>query len=102
MKCFAGCSSSTIVEVLKRKHLWPNCSPSSRTAAALSPAISPDKTQEVALRIWHEAKNGPLPYLAERGIEIPTPPTLRRHGAILHKSTNLYLPGMIAAVQAPK
>ena len=36
VKCFAGCRSSTIVEVLKRKHLWPD-SAIPRTARAVSP-----------------------------------------------------------------
>ena len=51
--------------------------------------------------MWGEAKIGSLPYLAERGIENPTPLTLRRHGALLHALTGLYLPAMVAAAQAP-
>lgn len=60
-----------------------------------------DRNREAALRIWSEAKVGDLPYLGERGITISTPLTLRRHGAVLHKRTGLYLPCMVAAVQAP-
>ncbi len=96
VKCFAGCRSSTVVEVLKQRRLWPDSS-IPRTATA----VSPDKNREAALRMWGEAKIGSLPYLAERGISISTPQTLRRHGALLHKATGLYLCGMVAAVQAP-
>jgi hypothetical protein len=63
---------------------------------------SSDRNHEAALRIWGESKIGSLPYLAERGITISTPLTLRRHGALLHKASGLYLCGMIAAVQAPR
>jgi hypothetical protein len=60
-----------------------------------------DRNREASLRIWGESKVGSLPYLAERGITAAAPLTLRRHGALLHKATGLYLCGMVAAVQAP-
>ena len=61
-----------------------------------------DTNCEAALRIWREAKIGALPYLAERGITLAAPLTLRRHGALLHKGTGLRLCGMVAAVQLPR
>ena len=97
VKCFAGCRLSAIVEVLKRKGLWPDVSISRRATA-----ISPGKKREAGLRIWHEAKPLRLcPYLPERNISIPAPPSLRGHAALLHAPTKLYWPGLVAAVQAP-
>ena len=44
-------------------------------------------------------------YLAARGIDVGViggvPPTIRFHPALKHRDTGLYLPAMVAAVQAP-
>ena len=64
-----------------------------------------DQRCELARRIWRESRPAlgtPVTtYLKGRGITTPPPPSLRYHGALRHSPTNLDLPAMIAAVQAP-
>ncbi len=96
IKCFAGCRSRTIVEVLKQRRLWPDSSIWRRATTN-----SPGKKREAGLRIWHEAKPRSFAYLRERGISISALPSLRGHDALWHAASGLYFPALIAAVQAP-
>ena len=81
-----------------------------RRAEAAARAEARRKEQEadelrrraIAARIWREA----LPitgtpaerYLRGRGIEVELPPTLRYHGATLHRGTGLRLPALVGGI----
>jgi hypothetical protein len=101
--CFSGCASHTVVEVLRRRNLWPAAQQEPRRVSPATPTT--DRNRECALRIWGEAS--PLArslgagYLVARGIKLPAPPSLRWHRGLKHKPTGLTLPAMVAAIQAP-
>ena len=101
LHCFAGCDYHAIVAALNGS--LPNA------GAYLPVAIQSDSRSEaerrdLALRIWNDSRpaRGTLveSYLRSRRITIPPPPSLRFHPSLKHK-TGVYLPAMVAAVQAP-
>jgi hypothetical protein len=102
LHCFAGCSYPAIVAALNDSS--PN------TSAYRPPAIQPTNPRsevelsELTLRIWHDSRpaQGTLleTYLRSRRITIASPPSLRFHPSLKHK-TGGYLPAMVAAVQDP-
>ena len=58
-----------------------------------------------ALDIWNKSQTAagtPVEaYLKHRGINIPVPESIRYNPAVLYTPSNLYLPCMAAAIQAP-
>lgn len=67
------------------------------------PAVVATKNKAAALRLWRDARPAAgtvvEAYLRRRGITAPIPATLRFHPRLKHPS-GVYLPTMIAAVQA--
>jgi putative DNA primase/helicase len=103
IKCYAGCEYRAIIDALSRRP-WPAAPGSSSTSRLPTTAHDHAKTTDFALRIWREARRsaGTLveTYLRSRRITIPVPPSLRFHPQLKHPS-RIYLPAMVAAVQAP-
>ena len=60
---------------------------------------------DAARSIWQASRPAPgtpvEAYLQHRGITIPVPPSLRYNPAVRYAPSNLHLPCMVAAVQAP-
>jgi DNA methylase len=108
--CFAGCSWSEIRTALEARSLWPGregYSPFSARACGVSQGRrsaghQPDKLA-VAKRIWRNAIPAPGTeveiYLQSRSLTTPVPPTLR-YARLRHRESGLWLPCMVAAVQA--
>ena len=82
------------------------CLPSKGAAPHQSKRHDDDRERtEKALTIWkasQPASGTPVEsYLKHRGITIPVPPSLRYNPAVRYAPSGLYLPCMVAAVQAP-
>jgi hypothetical protein len=106
LKCFAGCASGDVFDVLLRQGLLSGKRGGGRNA------VSRDQHQNVfhepdpeALSIWHESKPAigtiiERHYLKRvRGVTILPPPSLRF--SMQPYQDRIVLPAMIAAVQAP-
>lgn len=63
------------------------------------------KRTEAALAIWSASRPAPgtpvESYLQHRSITIPVPPTLRYNPGVKYAQSGLYMPCMVAAIQAP-
>lgn len=63
------------------------------------------KRTEAALAIWSASRPAPgtpvESYLRNRSITIPVPPTLRYNPGVKYAQSGLYMPCMVAAIQAP-
>lgn len=101
LKDFTGCTSIAIIEKLRGCGLWP-------VPAELSGQRREYLTRDtaaLALKTWREARaiadTAAEKYLRQRGIDLPLPPTLRYCSALKHAETGLYLPALVAAIQAP-
>ena len=70
----------------------------------VEPDVELKRRIEAALKIWREA--GPVDgtpvddYLRNRGITIPTPPTIKHHPNLIYSPTGNHFHGMVAAIQA--
>jgi len=101
--CFAGCDAREVFAELRRRGLLDDrpqdvaTKPQRRPAA---PAIhEPDPK---ALALWEAAQRLRwAPYLKDRSIAIQAPPSLRFLPSTEYLSGRVYLPAMVAAVQAP-
>jgi putative DNA primase/helicase len=97
--CFAGCSFEAIRDALQGR---PWRSTFGLPVAAPMPLADPQRKLS-ALRLWREARpaTGTLieKYLHSRGITMPVPPSIRFHPNLRHPS-GIYLPAMVAAVEA--
>ena len=111
LHCFAGCSWRDVKSVLRRDGLLPERDGAEPRREPSRPAkAKPDDTANTARRIdaaqqiWRASQPAPGTlvelYLRSRGITIPVPPSLHYHGALDHRPTGLFLPAMVAAVQA--
>jgi len=111
--CFSGCSPQDVWDALKDYLPGGEGLSEEDLQKALERQRRADqkhaekgrwKAQE-ALRIWREAvpANGTLveTYLRSRAITIDIPASLRYHPNVQHDFTGLWLPAMIAGVQAP-
>lgn len=101
LKCFGPCTSIAVIDKLRGVGIWPV---PSELAGRRRAGSAPD-TRALALKTWHEARpiidTAAEKYLRRRGIDLMLPPTLRYSSALKHAETGLYLPAMIAAIQAP-
>ena len=106
--CHAGCPQGAVWDTLEGMGLvgGNRSAPAPRRARRPSPTV-PTTTgtkarTPAARRIWTEscpAEGTPVErYLANRGITISVPPTLRHHPGLKHRPTGLLLPAMVAAV----
>lgn len=107
LKCFSGCDARTIVDVLKRRRLWPD-SNKQRLEIGIhtsSPQAFADRNRECAIKIWGESipleRSSGAKYLAARGITVRAPLSLRLHRGLKHAPTGLIFPALVAAIQAP-
>lgn len=97
--CHAQCDQEAVIDTLRAMGLWQMRD--GRQPVAQIAQVAQDGSVR-ALALWRET----LPpegtsverYLRSRGITMPMPPTLRFHPALLHKTSGLRLPAMIAAV----
>lgn len=98
LKCFAGCSFEAILDALGQPLLRSPviCASSPR------PALDIAKRTEIARRLWRQSKpaTGTLleTYLHRRGIEVPTPATLKFNPSLKHPCGPFLLPAMIAVL----
>ncbi|HZL60314.1 MAG TPA: toprim domain-containing protein [Stellaceae bacterium] len=110
VRCYAGCDPLDILAELRRRGLLddlrrqtdrPRDLPRERAAEQRDRA----KRSAAATDIWQSARpiagTAAETYLRRRGIEIELPPSLRFNAALMHGPTGLFLPAMVAAVQAP-
>jgi hypothetical protein len=107
VRCHAGCEQARVIAALRRRGLWAENGPRSRSWTARCKLVKsePDRDDarrtEVALAIWHSAKpTGGTPvetYLASRGIHLQPPNVLRFHGGLKHRSGSCW-PAMVALV----
>jgi putative DNA primase/helicase len=109
--CFAGCDWQSVKSALRQAHLIPD-EPWPGEAVWTAP-VDPGKIRvdaerrqrsiALAREFWRASENaaGTLTarYLLSRGIEI-VPPSIRHHPNLRHSGTGLYLPAMVACVQA--
>ncbi len=111
--CFSGCSPQDVWDALKPYLPDSDGLSEEDLQKALERQRRADekhaekerwKTQE-AQRIWREAvpaKDTPVErYLRSRAITIDIPASLRYHPNVQHDFTGLWLPAMVAGVQAP-
>ncbi|WP_282609392.1 toprim domain-containing protein [Pelagibius sp. Alg239-R121] len=111
--CFSGCSPQDVWDGLKDYFASGEGLSEEEMQKALERQRRADrkhaekerwKTQE-ALRIWREAvpaKGTPVEtYLRSRAITIDVPQSLRYHPNVQHDFTGLWMPCMVAGVQAP-
>ncbi len=111
--CHTGCEQEAVLDALRGRGLWDGDRHSELTddrrfgtPRRRRPKPDDNPNGEAALRIWHESKPalGTLvqtPYLRNRAITLPPPPSLRYHPALNHGPTGLLLPAMIGGVQGP-
>ena len=106
--CHAGCSQAEVIAALRRRGLWgrgrlgaaPNAAAKQRHDTKADEASDRQRT-EMALGIWAETQpaTGSLveTYLRARGINIPSPPSLRFHPVLKHSSGGRW-PALVAVV----
>lgn len=109
LKCHAGCSQEAVQDALRARGLWggdtyrhdPQPAPARRARRCDDDV----KRTEAALLIWQSgapAIGSPVEaYLRARSITIPPPPSLRYVQACKYGPSGIWLPAMVAAVQAP-
>jgi hypothetical protein len=104
VKCWAGCNSSEVLAELRRLGLLAGRSdgpPPAPTPARCDNRAEAERRIALARRIWNAARGargGPLMgYLADRGITLPPPPSLRWTPA-LRRPDGKYAPAMVARV----
>jgi hypothetical protein len=105
--CHAGCQQGRVISALRGRGLWAEYVPhplarmARRTPVEREPDQHDTKGSEFALAIWQSAKPAqgtPVEvYLASRGIDLPTPDTLRFHPGLKHPSGGMW-PAMVALV----
>ena len=107
VRCHAGCDQGRVIAVLRSRGLWEKDSrrrftrPAPRAAANDRPDRDDAKRSEVALAIWQSATAAdgtPVEtYLRQRGLHLPTPPSLRFHAGLKHPTGGIW-PAMVALV----
>ena len=102
LRCHAGCEPDDIIAILRQRGLWPERE--SQSNGTNSPRRQTTSNNRFALDIWRQcqAADGTLveTYLRSRNITIPPPASIRYHTRLKHGPTGLYMPCMVAAVQA--
>ncbi len=107
VKCFAGCDGADVLAELARRGLLPERNGVGPTLSARPcPSPRPVEPHAPSLEIWREAvpaTNDTLTarYLRVRAITGPIPPSIRHHPNVVYPHSGLYLPAMLAAIQAP-
>jgi putative DNA primase/helicase len=108
VRCHAGCDQEQVIATLRSRGLWTE-SGSRRftrlTSRSASKRTEPDhddtKRTETALAIWQSTipARGTLveTYLRSRGLHLATPPMLRFHPGLKHRSGGTW-PAMVALV----
>jgi putative DNA primase/helicase len=90
---------------LRRDRLWPDVAAPRHQYRKTKPRRSSADTRRYLLSIWRQCKpisDTPAErYLRNRAITCELPASLRYHPALKHTDTGLFLPAMVAAVQAP-
>src|SRR5215207_10507167 len=105
--CHAQCEQASVVSALRARGLWGLAAVNRAPApgresrrADVSKRCAAERT-EAALAIWRDAKPGAgtpaQKYLAERGLHLSIPPSLRFHPGLKHPSGGLW-PAMVALV----
>jgi putative DNA primase/helicase len=105
--CHAGCDQRDVIVALKEQGLWSDHGPRSLSQVARRMPVKRQQDQddarrsEAAFAIWQFAKPAqgtPVEtYLTSRGIDLPTPDSLRFHVGLRHPSGGIW-PAMIALV----
>ena len=116
VRCWAGCDPRDVLAELRRRGLLPDRerTPSYRAGANQTSTRQPHARQQqlaqddrpkraaMAKIIWDgaaEATGTPVvTYLAQRGIDVPPPPSLRWAPSCWCGETGTWLPAMIAAI----
>jgi hypothetical protein len=108
VKCFAGCDGADVMAELARRGLLPERNGSTRSTPsdARRDARRPVEPHAPSLEIWRQAVPAAddtltARYLRGRAINGPVPPSIRHHPNVVYPHSGLYLPAMVAAVQAP-
>ncbi|MCZ6848114.1 MAG: toprim domain-containing protein [Alphaproteobacteria bacterium] len=107
VRCFAGCGGADVLAELARRDLLParnGVAPATSTRPRPSPR--PVEPHAPSLEIWRQAVPATgdtltARYLRGRAITGPVPPSIRHHPNVVYPHSGLYLPAMVAAVQAP-
>jgi hypothetical protein len=107
VRCHAGCEQARVIAALRRRGLWAENGPRSRSWTARCKLVKrePDRDDarrtEAAVVIWQSARPAqatPIEtYLASRGIHLQPPNTLRFHSGLKHRSGSCW-PAMVALV----
>ena len=107
VRCFAGCGGADVMAELARRGLLPERNGVGPTLSARPrPSPRPVEPHAPSLEIWREAvpaTNNTLTarYLRVRAITGPIPLSIRHHPNVVYPHSGLYLPAMLAAIQAP-
>ncbi len=107
VRCFAGCGGADVLAELARRDLLParnGVAPATSTRPRPSPR--PVEPHAPSLEIWRQAVPATgdtltARYLRGRAITGPVPPSIRHHPNVVYPHSGLYLPAMVAAIQAP-
>lgn len=111
LHCHGGCDQQAVMAALRERGLWGNTGPSlyntSREPDFQARQNAQIEASRQAVDTWTEAKpvqdgDPVMRYLGTRGI-IPTfpVPSIRYQAALKYTHSNIHLPAMVCAVQAP-
>ncbi|MEE9290195.1 MAG: toprim domain-containing protein [Alphaproteobacteria bacterium] len=106
VRCFAGCDGADVMAELARRELLPERNGNRRRQRPSSGLPSPVSPHTPSLEIWRQAvpatdETLTAQYLRGRAITGPVPPSIRHHPNVVYPHSGLYLPAMVAAIQAP-
>jgi putative DNA primase/helicase len=105
VNCFAGCQPRDILGELRRRGLLAGTADGARSAQHIPKHRRDDDAARIAMaqRMWDAAKRAPgtpvVAYLANRGITLPVPSSVRWEPRCWHRDAQAELPAMIAAVR---
>ena len=107
VRCFAGCDGADVMAELARRGLLAERNAVAPAASARPrPSPRPVGPHAASLEIWRQAVPATddtltARYLRSRAIAGPNPPSIRHHPNVVYPHSGLYLPAMVAAIQAP-
>ncbi len=108
--CFAGCNWKDVKDELRATGLLPAFEPGQHAPQPSTPrhvgVARPDPQKLANIEYAREIWAASLPaagthvetYLQRRGITAPLPPTIRFHPGLLHRTTGVLFPAMVAAI----
>ena len=107
VNCFAGCDGADVMAELARRGLLAERNAVAPAASARPrPSPRPVEPHAPSLEIWRQAVPAAddtltARYLRGRGLTGVVPPSIRYHPNVVYPHSGLYLPAMVAAIQAP-